>query len=431
MPCQIIAFKIIPLFIITFVLFFLYKIVLSGRIVSQIYGLYIIGLTLICGITMYFGSLPDGWKESSTNQIVLYLTVTVVFFLRFSNKEIEELIKGIRMGLFINIIWSFVQFTLYLLIKFDINDFVFSKVLPMREKASTFNTSLSTMCVTGINWHPAQLVPIIILAYFFFDDILIRCLLIFLAVISTNTTCVVALALCFVLDFIRNIGQKKKKRNLRYLKIKNFLIVLTLIIVVVFIVIAKGNIIIYFINHISRVIERINSAYTGVNVNNSTMLHLRYYTSYPLILSHYGLKEALFGIGFECSGYPFTELYGQYEGLKSWHVESDLINFLVGRGLIWTVSHYAFLFMIAIKGRKISFKYTMTILVLIGSGILYNNNFLWIEFLIYVFFIAINKNYNIFNSVIKNMETSSICRYEGNDDKYRYNICGRHRKPNA
>ena len=408
MPCQIVAFKIIPLFLIPFILFFIYKVTSSSKLIGRIYGLYIIGLTLASGIMMYLGSLPDKWKESSFNQIVLYLTVTMVLFLRFSRKEIIELIKGIRLGLIINIIWGIVQFGLHLLLKLDINDIIFNKILSMREEASTFNNALKTVCVTGLNWHPAQLVPIIILAYFLFDNILVKCLLIFLAFISTNTTCMVALVLCYSIEFIGCIFDGKIRKEPKRLKRTDFFVVLTLILGVMVVLIVKENIISYIVSHVSRVIDRISSAYTGININNSTKLHLRYYTAYPLIFSRYGLKNALFGVGFECSGYPFTELFGQYAGLKSWHVESDLINFLVGRGIIWTISHYILLFVIAFKGKKISPKYTMMILVLIGSGILYNNNFLWVEFLIYVLFITINSRYDFFYPVRKYMILDDI-----------------------
>lgn len=397
MPCQIIAFKIIPLFVIPFLLLVFLKTLLSVKIIVRMYGIYIVCLTIVSGIWMYLGPLPTGWKESSTNQIVLFLTVSMVLFLKFCESEIIELVRGIRIGLLLNIIWGFIQFALFSLARFDINDFLFNKILLIRENASTFNTSLNTMCITGLNWHPAQLVPVIVLSYFLFDNILIKCFLFFLAFISTSTTCIVAITLCFVVDLI------KSWKKLRCVRAKDFFVVMILTSIVLLIFVLKVNIISYFINHVMRVINRINSAFTNININNSTMLHLRYYTAYPLILSKYSLMDALFGVGFECSGYPFTELFGQYASLKSWHVESDLINFLVGRGIIWSISHYVLLCVIFIKGRRISPKYAMMILVLICCGILYNNNFLWVEFLIYIIFIAISNNHNIFCSNIKNM----------------------------
>lgn len=400
MPCQIIAFKVIPLFLIAFILFFIFKTVLSAKMVGRIYGFYIMGLTLISGFMMYIGSLPNEWKESSRNQIILYLVIVLVLFLKFNDNEIAELIKGLRVGLFINIIWGFIQFVLFSFANFDINDVIFNKILSMREEATTFNNSLNTICITGLNWHPAQLVPIIILAYFLYDSILLRCLLIILAFISTNTTCIITLVLCLGTSFIKYNANRKVGKESMHVNTKAFLIILALIMIVTLAI--NGDVVSYFMDNAKRVITRVSSAYTGININNSTRLHLRYYTAYPLIFSYYGFKNALFGIGFECSGYPFTELFGQYMGMKSWHVESDLINFLVGRGIIWTISHYALLFIIVVKGRKISPKYAMIVLLLMGCGIFYNNNFLWVEFLIYILFIVINNNYNIFGSIKEN-----------------------------
>lgn len=389
LPSQILAIKIIPFFVITLICWYVIKILLTKKILFSLFNCVLISLTFVMMILMLIGNLPSGWKESSRNQLILYLVIIFSLFIKLSKDDIEVLIIGLKKGVIINIVWSIIQFVLNSFQGLDINDFIFNQILHIRDEASTIKYGYG-LTITGLNWHPAQLVPIIIIGYYLFDDVKIKIILAILAMLSTNSTCIIAIGLCFFLDIIKKLFTKKRNK----ISVRDLLIlVLGGIGIFAFL---ESNLFLVFIDRINEVFIRINSIRTANNMTNSSILHLRYYIAYPSIIKKYGILSFLFGIGFECSGYPFSVLFRQYNALKSWHVESDIINDLIGRGVIWTIINYGMLFYIALRGKKIDVKYLQMIVVLIICGIFYNNQFLWVELFLYITFRATKYKYNIF-----------------------------------
>lgn len=395
MPCQILAYKVIPFSIITLILYSVLITIKRNGLKVQFMGVLLMIVTLVSFATSMMAQLPDGWKQSSRNQIIEFIAVVMILFVQVTKMDLSHLISGLKYGLIFNIIWAFIQYACFMVLKMDLNDVVFNQILGIRDQASTMNTSIDTFCIAGLNWHPAQLIPVIILSYLFFDSAWIKIMLVIVAYISTNTTCVFALALCWVLDAV-TVSLKMRYR----IKSRQFITVTLILIVVAaaFFYLYRSDSMEIVSDRMNGIIERFKTVFTGRKLSHSTMLHLRYYTAYPNIIRLFGWKSLLFGVGFECSGYPFVVLYNQYSDLKSWHVESDVINFLVGRGWLWTIVYYMILVKLMIKGKALNKRYCIMVTCFIVSGILYNTQVLWVEALMLFMFVAVSKKKDVFTA---------------------------------
>ena len=112
--------------------------------------------------------------------------------------------------------------------------------------------------------------------------------------------------------------------------------------------------------------------------------------SYPLIIKNSTVLQTLLGYGEGCSGYPFTQLYGQALSYSSWSVESDFINILISRGVFGFVAFYSFLTSAIWKGIKVNKKYGIVLSIFLLQGITYNiqtDGVFFIEVLLYCFIV--------------------------------------------
>lgn len=354
----------------------------------------ILGFLSIITMTLNLMSGMGGyWKRDSFYNGVLYIILLcfAVFGARtLSILNIFNIVKGLKIGCITNIVWGYIQVGLYYLLGVDINNIIFTQFLGLKEFSSAYRNG--AMCMTGFGWHPGLLVPVIILSYCLFDSVIIKVLLIGVSLLSLNSTCVFAVIMCFTIDYFYNFIRKRKKT----IKKKHIINVLCIVISLLILSISNRDIMDLAFNRVehlfSRIFEVINSS---SEMNISTYLHSRYYTYYLSILKNSSMWQTLFGYGYECSGYPFTIFLGQYISLKAWIVESDLMNFLIGRGIIWTVLHYVWLIMIAVKGMKVSYKYLIFILSVLICGILYNNQFYWVMWFEVLLYTCIKRDINL------------------------------------
>jgi uncharacterized membrane protein YhaH (DUF805 family) len=112
--------------------------------------------------------------------------------------------------------------------------------------------------------------------------------------------------------------------------------------------------------------------------NESSAVHLSYYTLLPRILTNIPILEVIFGSGIGTSGYRFTYFNGQYPD-KIWTVESDFTNILLSTGVIGLLLQVAFLVLLTGRLKKQGQTgWICVLLVLTVCGIVYSNQFLWV-----------------------------------------------------
>ena len=75
----------------------------------------------------------------------------------------------------------------------------------------------------------------------------------------------------------------------------------------------------------------------------SANAHIRYFTAYSNVVKNGNVIQFLFGYGTGKAGYTMSKLYGQYVNLKSWVVETDVMNRIYSNGIMGVVIYYSFL----------------------------------------------------------------------------------------
>lgn len=350
-------------------------------------------LLVFTTVILSFSGLGSVWK--SAGKMNFYSFTIVAFFnlmLRnFDSTDLESLLKGIKHGCIVQIVWSVGQYFLYSFFSIDINTIIFCDLLHAVDNASRVSILDGSISASGLGWHPALLVPIILLSYLCFDSILFKGVLFFVVIISKSSTCLLALLLCILLDIIKPTFKEQKG-----IKKKKLLSIFIGIFILLILLLTQSNYVIKFVDSITRLVERVGVISSGTTSDISTSLHYRYYSSFAYILKRVPLKNALFGFGVECSGYPYTLFLGQYNSYGAWSVESDFVNFIFGRGIIWTLVFYTWIILYAIKGMKITYKYFIFYFCILFCGFLYNNQFQWVLVIESIFAYCIDKKINIF-----------------------------------
>lgn len=400
------SFILLPLSILSFsrfsfgiIFLMIYMLMFLSKKITIKKDLFIVSLFICSIITVLINLNKDigfYWKREAIFNFFMH-TIIIIFIILIAKNlnlnNIKIIIKGLKIACIITFFWSFFQFITYTLNGMDINNVLFSKtgLLKLVKTASAHRDGI--LCITGLEWHPGQLVPILVLSYCIFKTPIVKIIIAVIALLSLNSTCILSVIMCFALDFcctflfIKEIKVSSKK-----------LIGVVGCLLILFIVFIFNQdllkIVLYKINNIY---ERIINIVKGNSIDISTYLHARYYSFYPNIVKQSNFLENLFGYGYECSGYPYSKILKQYTEFNTWIVESDIINFLIGRGWIWTIIFYALLIKTGLKGLKISKEYFIFIICLIISGITYNNQFIWVMIFEIVLYVCVKRKINIWD----------------------------------
>lgn len=390
---------------VSLVLLLFYMVLVHGKdinvklnrdnIIFLILGCLSIVSTFIC----LTSEMNNSWKLSGVFNEGIFL-ILVVYKLFYSEHmatvKLDIVTKGLKVGCLINLFWCYFQLALYNLTKIDINDLIFHKTLKLMETASAYRNGVD-YCVTGLGWHPGQLVPIIILLFFMFDSFIIRLLVLGVCVFSNNSTCLVTGMLC-VLGVIA-VEMIKGKGNIEGKKIASSVILLLALVVATLI---KNDFLLFATDKIAGLFDRLGQVLQpGEIEDKSTYLHARYYSYYPNIVEKQNVFENLFGLGYECSGYPYTKYLDQFTSLNDWIPETDYMNFIIGRGWIWTLLYYFWMLKGSFKARRVSPFYLLFTLIVMMCGVMYNNQFFWVVIAEMIMIEAGKQEKNIWNKPVK------------------------------
>ncbi len=389
---------------VSLVLLLFYMVLVHGKdinvkltrdnIIFLILGCLSIVSTVIC----LTSEMNNSWKLSGifNEGIFLILVVYKLFYSEhMSTVKLDIVIKGLKAGCLINLIWCYFQLALYNLAKIDINDLIFHQTLKLMETASAYRNGVS-YCVTGLGWHPGQLVPIIILLFFMFDNFFIRLLVLGVCIFSNNSTCLVTGMLCVIGVIAVELIGGKGKANPK--KVASAVILLLALVIATLI---QNDFLLFATDKITDLAGRFSKVFESYeNADKSTYLHVRYYTYYPNIVEKQNILENLFGLGYECSGYPYTKYLDQFTSLNDWIPETDYMNFIIGRGWIWTLLYYFWMFKGSFKSRRVSPFYLLFTLIVMVCGVMYNNQFFWVVIAEMILIEAGKQNKDIWNKPV-------------------------------
>jgi len=317
-----------------------------------------------------FANLPGGYVKAAITGVIQRFAVLLLGFYacRDDRKGGNAFLTGFRFSCHVQIFWCLLQLALFKTVGLDINRTLFSGA----ELSSHYRGG--TLVCTGLHWHAANMIPIFVYYYFHKPKLWNKALALLVAIGTKNATGLIAAILCLGIDTLLFIW---RTLTLRQCSIPRRLAgwgiaAVGLLLLVSPIVFPKVWELIEYL------LLRLYQAKNPSVGNESSAVHLSYYTLLPRILTGIPLREVIFGSGIGTSGWRFTQFNGQYPDMI-WTVESDFTNILLSTGAVGLLLHIAFLCLLIRRLKKAGHTgWICTLLVLAVCGFVYANQFLWV-----------------------------------------------------
>lgn len=319
--------------------------ILSGRIHARVTPLLPMALSAVITYASANSFLNSSYRDNNAKGLFSILIVFVVTMMSLVNSaDSKSVIDGVLLAGKLNVIWIFVQTFFGSLLKFDINDFVFNRLLHMVDTAS--QKKASGLVATGLCWNVGGIAAALILVFALIPGS--WKLLAFLAcVLSQSSTAIVGVTVVLIYYISKNISEGKYNNILTK---KNMSVFSGVVSAVLLIVIFSERIQMTLGKVLAPTLHRVLTVFSDSNqYDSSATAHFAYYTNLPKLIPQMNFKQFLFGYGIDCSGLPYTRLTHQYWWLDSWFLESDIVNTFLGMGVLGIVSLYFYLIYILVK----------------------------------------------------------------------------------
>lgn len=326
-------------------------------------------------ILSLFTSLPFDYKKTAITGYIQWIVIFLICIYAAQGKterKISVFFKGFQWSCRIQLAWCILQILLYAAVKLDLNKFVFADILHFSGETSQYRNG-APVC-TGLHWHAANLIPVLVYLYFSHPSVLIKLACVLVTYFTKNATALIGMGLCVFIDCALFLKRTVVDRNgaVKYRTAKLGLAAAVLVIVFAQVIFPMIREVVEYL--LLRLYQIKNPSYG----NESSAVHFGYYSNLLPILSRIPLAEALFGSGMSTSGYRFTQFFNQYPDMV-WAVESDFVNQVLSCGIVGAAAHYAFFAGTAWRLKKAGkTQHVWALLVLAVCGIIYNNQFLWV-----------------------------------------------------
>ncbi|MBR6897973.1 MAG: hypothetical protein IKN24_07360 [Lachnospiraceae bacterium] len=344
-------------------------------------------LTLISAAVCITSDLPEMWKKIQLTSVVWRLCYLFLFLIYFCKARFDKTlfyIKGVYYASIIHSIWGCIQVLVYEATGQSVNRLIFFDMFHV-EAAEYVQMRGGSIAMTGFCWNAGNIAPLLVIGYAMSKSLLLKIFFLMISVLSGSRTAITGVVACFVLEVFLYLLRQYKDR-IKLIHIVGFFGALGFLMMVI---LANGNITQMIIARCQEILSTFSSSY--LNTQSSSRLHARYWTSIPLITEWNKPVHNLFGYGLGASGYPFTQLFGQYtDGV--WVVECDFINDLWSFGYVGFMTWYLWYAYNMIKGSKVNKRFFILFAGLLVEGASYNVTFNWC--LIFLLFVFINIEYS-------------------------------------
>ena len=375
------------------------KIKFTGKLIK-----YLILFTTISEICTFSIDLSNSteWQRRSFKSYILRLLIYFVFcFICLSEDYIKKFIEGFNISCVIQLLWCYLQL-IGRVTNIDINQKVFSNLVDNGSFSYVSAYKNGKLALTGLTVNSGVLFPIFLFLLIFNKNKIIHILTLIVMVLSGGSTLPACAILYLLTKIIITIKQLSKSGKINSKRLAfDLLVIIGIIFFMIFELRAEST------TSLMKVFKTLNDRFSSVLNNgfydSSTVIHARYLTSIPYVLTHINPLNILFGFGLGCSGVPFVKFYGQYPDMI-WVPECDPVAFLYDTGIIGIALFYYLLLYIAIKGHKIDNKYSLYMFLVIIVGFFYNGQLNYIVLLEFVmYWLVCNKQmmpeYNIFRNM--------------------------------
>ena len=303
-------------------------------------------------------------------RIILFVSILSFYFIKFSN--INFFIKGLKLGILINYFWGTMEYLLWKIYFFPLNDFIFYKKLNIDVGHTWLNLRNGNIRICGISWDPLTIGMLSVLGFILYKNKILKIYSIFILFLSGSRAGMLAIVLTYICYYFFIFFKKYKKIGL--------ILTIFMICVSIFSVSYFKNIN-FTENGNNRRKEYYFSAIASTYTNNNIGLFLfggsPFYSGNILAENkEIGKKSLLEGDMWK----------------KNWKIESDWASILVGRGWCGIISYFILLFICAYFIKDKLLKKILLMFFFLGIGNNYESSLLLNTFLICIY-----QNYNLIN----------------------------------
>lgn len=359
------------------VILFSLIVILTGRfrVSKQLpFLLYLIFASVSCMISM-LSDLPGTYFKDNINA---FLNLLLIFILGGSALERSEtisdrVVSGIKLAAKLQAVWIIIQFISYRYFGIDINHVIFNTLLGIREQTSQYKAT--GYIPTGLCWNAGGIAAALIIGFSMESRLVWRLIIFLSGILTQSRTILIGFCVLILSEFLAYSRHKKflDKAKLVVSKHRVGIISLAAMVLVAIFLTDFGALI------SSAAQGLIDKVLFGLSLNGgyghaSTAAHAGYYLNLPALLSCMNIINLLFGYGLNCSGFPYTNLTGQYAQVSSWCVESDPVNTLLSSGILGLVAFYAWMGSLVYRcwKRDKNKEIALVIITLAFIGIFYN-----------------------------------------------------------
>ncbi len=328
-------------------------------------------------------TIPADYKKVAVTGLIQWgLAFLLCMYLRCESLDTSTsaFLQGFEWSCKVQLFWCVVQMGAYYVLGLDINTRIFGDLLHMNNETSQYRNGV--LACTGLHWHAANLIPVLVYTYFRYKNLFVKLLCLVIVYLTKNATALIAIGGAVGLELLLFA-----KRTLcdRHCSIRRKVAVYAMLGAVGLLVTSP-----ILLPKLWGVFEylflRIFQIWNPSLGNESSAVHFNYYRNLPYILRNIPFQEVLFGSGLNTSGYRYTQFFGQYAE-SVWTAESDFVNAFLSKGIIGGILQYTFLF--TLFGRLLKTRRTNIacfVLVLMVSGFIYDNQFVWVLLLEYLLY---------------------------------------------
>lgn len=325
---------------------------------------------LLCTVLLTYGSLSQAYRSEDRNgfiELLLAILLGRALVIHKDGKPADAVVNGVVFASKVQVVWIFLQVACWSCVSLDINDEIFHKLLNMKTVASQFKAS--GFVATGLCWNAGGIAACLIVGYMLEKRMAWKIAILAAGILTQSSTVWIGLFICIVYGLYRRILKSDKSVN--WYKIGAGAVIGALVCVLVFIFVEPVRL--YTINLVNFMVGRISGiVHPSSKLDSSSTAHLAYYMNIPALLSKMSLLQLLFGYGINCSGLPYTDLTQQYFWIKSWFVESDPVNTLLGTGIVGSILLVYWLYRQVCRSVKVHNHTAAIIVVLLICGFFYN-----------------------------------------------------------
>ena len=347
---------------------------------------HLLGILFFTGVTFtvsMLSDLPAGYKTASLTATIQWgILFIICAYMRkeTSDGALRAFARGFDWSCRLQLVWCILQMGAWYGLGTDLNAKVFGDWLGMQGQTSQYRQDV--LACTGLHWHAANLIPVLVYTYFRYKNLFIKLLCLALTYLTKNATSLVALVSAVVLELLlfakRTLCDRRCALSHR---------------IAVYILLVLGGLLAVspiLLPKVAQTIEylllRVYQIWNPTVGNESSAVHFNYYKNLPYILQNIPLREVLFGSGIGTSGYRFSFFYQQYTN-QIWSVESDFVDAVLSRGVVGMLLQYSLLLRIAWRmARRNRVWVGCVMLVLLVCGFIYDNQFPWVQLLGYLFY---------------------------------------------